>query len=260
VAQSDLVLNCDTSVARGYKSSSQISRVVSERWFSGNGFCLSCNCESLSPTPANTRAADFECPTCAKRYELKTFRNFPQRRLIDGAYTALTDRILNGTTPTLVLLHRDNTWHIQNLVAVHPSFLTLDVVERRRPLAQSARRAGWVGCNIRLDLLGTDARIPIVEHGVSVDRAQIRSRFKQFERLSEIPPTSRGWTTLTLSAVRRIGQVEFSLDKLYSLESSFAAVFPNNKNIRAKLRQQLQVLRDIGYIEFIGKGKYRLAI
>ncbi|MGI0085759.1 MAG: DpnI domain-containing protein, partial [Nitrososphaerales archaeon] len=34
---------------------------------------------------------------------------------------------------------------------------------------------------------------------------------------------------------------------------------PNNAHIRDKIRQQLQVLRDMGLIEFLGSGSYRLA-
>lgn len=32
---------------------------------------------------------------------------------------------------------------------------------------------------------------------------------------------------------------------------------PMNNNIRPKIRQQLQVLRDRGFLEFIGRGLYR---
>ncbi|MCI9138110.1 MAG: hypothetical protein HFH48_11245 [Lachnospiraceae bacterium] len=31
----------------------------------------------------------------------------------------------------------------------------------------------------------------------------------------------------------------------------------NNHNIEAKIRQQLQILRDKGFIEFLGRGHYR---
>lgn len=31
----------------------------------------------------------------------------------------------------------------------------------------------------------------------------------------------------------------------------------DNHNIEAKIRQQLQVLRDKGFIEFLGNGQYR---
>jgi type II restriction enzyme len=32
---------------------------------------------------------------------------------------------------------------------------------------------------------------------------------------------------------------------------------PQNRNIEAKIRQQLQMLRDHGLIEFLGNGRYR---
>ena len=32
---------------------------------------------------------------------------------------------------------------------------------------------------------------------------------------------------------------------------------PQNHNVEAKIRQQLQILRDLGFIEFLGKGQYR---
>jgi type II restriction enzyme len=53
---------------------------------------------------------------------------------------------------------------------------------------------------------------------------------------------------------------EFSLYDLYAMEESFKAAYPENKNVRAKVRQQLQVLRDNGYVRFDGKGKYSLLV
>ncbi|TMH35011.1 MAG: hypothetical protein E6H66_08620 [Betaproteobacteria bacterium] len=45
-----------------------------------------------------------------------------------------------------------------------------------------------------------------------------------------------------------------------SYEPLLATLFPGNNNIRPKLRQQLQQLRDLGQISFLGKGRYaRLA-
>jgi type II restriction enzyme len=32
---------------------------------------------------------------------------------------------------------------------------------------------------------------------------------------------------------------------------------PANRHVRDKIRQQLQVLRDLGLIEFLGRGGYR---
>jgi len=34
--------------------------------------------------------------------------------------------------------------------------------------------------------------------------------------------------------------------------------YPDNQHIKDKVRQQLQVLRDRGYLEFTSRGNYRL--
>jgi chromosome condensin MukBEF MukE localization factor len=36
--------------------------------------------------------------------------------------------------------------------------------------------------------------------------------------------------------------------------------YPNNRFPRQKLRQQLQRLRDLGMIEFLGEGRYRRTV
>lgn len=253
-------LNCDLSAAIGYTSPLQISRVLSEAWFRRNGFCLACECEALEPTANNTKACDFVCRICSGSYELKTFLRRPAKRLIDGAYGALVSRLQFGAAPTLMLMERSSDWNISGLTAIHPMFLTPEIVEKRKPLSSTARRAGWVGCNIRLDLMGDDAAIEIIRGGVVRPREVVREQFRRLNRLREIPLDRRGWTTLTLSVLRSLHRSEFSLAEIYNRERLFCSVYPNNRNIRAKIRQQLQVLRDLGYLEFCGAGTYRLLL
>ncbi|MEW6040224.1 MAG: hypothetical protein AB1633_01755 [Elusimicrobiota bacterium] len=40
-----------------------------------------------------------------------------------------------------------------------------------------------------------------------------------------------------------------SKQEIYKYEEEFKEVYPENKNIKAKIRQQLQFLRDIGLIK-----------
>jgi type II restriction enzyme len=169
-------------------------------------------------------------------------------------------RVLNGSVPTLMMLERNDDWEIQSLIAVHHLFLTPNVIEKRKPLSVTARRAGWVGCNIRLDLIAPDAQVEIIKRGTPNEPRSVREAFQRFGQLKDIEPESRGWTTLTLRAVRALDRDSVTLDDLYSKEGMFAGVYPGNKNIRAKIRQQLQVLRDLGYIKFQGKGVYSLAV
>ena len=158
----------------------------------------------------------------------------------------------------MFLLERSGFWSVTNLTAVHSAFLTPSVVEKRKPLGPTARRAGWVGCNIRLDYIARDGEIYLVKDGHAVPRDHARRAFKRVSGLNSIAPDKRGWTTLTLLALRKLDTARFTLDQVYQQEASFSDVYPRNRNVRAKIRQQLQILRDSGLIEFEGRGNYRM--
>jgi type II restriction enzyme len=253
-------LLCDLSLASAYKSPLQRARVVSEGWFAQNSYCLACEADQLYRTPSNTAATDFTCTVCGERYELKSFLRRPGRSLVDGAYRSLMQRIEAGTTPTLCLLERNHCWEVQSLTAIHSSFLVPWVIEQRRPLSQGARRAGWIGCNIRLDRIPPDGEITVVGGGIPHPRSDVRRKFKRFLPLASLPAAQRGWTTLTLGVIRRLDRPRFSLGDLYVREGEFSAAYPGNRHVRAKIRQQLQTLRDLRLLSFEGRGEYRLLV
>ena len=68
---------------------------------------------------------------------------------------------------------------------------------------------------------------------------------------------ARGWLLAVMKAVEAIGRPEFTLDEVYAHEAALAALYPGNSNVRPKIRQQLQVLRDRGWLAFNGRGTYR---
>lgn len=68
---------------------------------------------------------------------------------------------------------------------------------------------------------------------------------------------SRSWLNDILNCVDSFGSNAFTLQQIYQFENILSNKHPNNNNIRAKIRQQLQLLRDNGFIEFSGKGIYR---
>jgi type II restriction enzyme len=252
-------LTCDISAAAGYKSPAQVARVVSEAWLAENAYCLGCDADSLVRCPPNTKCTDFSCPACGHNYELKAFSRRPNASLVDGAYSALLSRIMNGSAPTLFLLQRNASWMVESLTAIHSVFLTPSVIEKRKPLGTMAVRAGWIGCNIRLDRMGPDGEIRVIDHGAVIPKEDVRRQFRRFIPLASIAPAERGWTTLTLAVVRALARERFVLADLYDKEGVFQARYPSNRNVRPKIRQQLQVLRDLGLIRFDGGGKYSLA-
>jgi type II restriction enzyme len=49
----------------------------------------------------------------------------------------------------------------------------------------------------------------------------------------------------------------FNLDDVYKFEKKLKLKYPNNNFIKDKIRQQLQLLRDKGIIEFMSRGNYK---
>ena len=50
---------------------------------------------------------------------------------------------------------------------------------------------------------------------------------------------------------------EFTVSDIYQFENELRNKYPTNLNIRAKIRQQLAKLRDMGLVQVVGKGRYR---
>ena len=155
--------------------------------------------------------------------------------------------------------YEPNEWAVRNLIVVPHFVFSLSALERRKPLGPNARRAGWVGCNIVLANLPLEAKISIVRDGIAADPAEVRRRYAQLRPLKELSVETRGWTLDVLNAVRSLNKSEFVLSEAYALELALARLHPKNRHVRDKIRQQLQVLRDLGLLDFLRPGNYRLS-
>ena len=87
----------------------------------------------------------------------------------------------------------------------------------------------------------------------------VREHFNKFSFLADKKYDMRGWTADVLKAVRELGKRDFTLSEIYSFEEHLQKLHPENKFIRPKIRQQLQMLRDKGILAFHGKGRYSLS-
>ena len=76
--------------------------------------------------------------------------------------------------------------------------------------------------------------------------------------LREEGTEARGWLIEVMKCVESIGRQEFNLDDVYTFEAQLSQLYPNNRHVKQKIRQQLQVLRDHGYLDFVSRGYYRL--
>jgi type II restriction enzyme len=251
-------LQCRIDLASGYRAGSQIARVLSEEWCTRELYCPACDCDQLSPSKPNSPAVDFMCAKCEQLFQLKSLKGWNSRKIVDAGYEAMLRAIRADRTPNLLVLQYSSTWLIQNLLLIPRVFFSESVIEKRNPLGPQARRAGWVGCNILLSQIPADGKIAIVSAGVPVLKQHVREEFCRVKRLADIPPSLRSWTLDVLNAVRRLGKARFSLQELYDFEPELKALHPQNQNVRPKIRQQLQVLRDLGLLDFISPGNYRI--
>ena len=219
-------------------------------------YCPACPQKCLNPTQNNTEAVDFNCLNCGSLFQLKSTKNPFGRKITDAAYDSMMRAILNDKLPHLFVL-RYALPQVTDLLLI-PSFsFSTSAIEARKPLSKSARRAGWVGCNIILDFIPPENRICIVREGNVISRSEVRKQFQSALPLSKIKAKKRGWTIDVWNGLRSLGKSIFTIQDAYSLETIFQDLHPENKHIRPKIRQQLQVLRDLGCIDFISKGVYR---
>jgi len=103
--------------------------------------------------------------------------------------------IEENRTPHLLALHYDPVaWCVRNLILI-PSFaLTISCLEKRRPLAPTARRKGWIGCNILLFNIPADARIALISDGSEFRPVVVRRQFSRLQPLETLGHDKRGWT------------------------------------------------------------------
>ena len=260
--------------AAKYTSGAQRAGKVTEAWGADNFYCPNCSSPKLDWLKPNTKANDYRCPNCGFWYQLKSQKTRIGSSITDGAYGAMMEAIRNDRTPNFFFLHYDlATWRVRNILLV-PSFAFPEsAIIRRKPLAVTARRAGWVGCNIALGRIPLEARIAVVTDNKAVSEREVCAQYKRVKPLKEIPVKQRGWTLDVLNIVRRLVEErrhairparedtrptgEFTNEDVYAFERELERLHPDNRHIKDKIRQQLQVLRDAGLLEHSGKGVWR---
>jgi len=242
-----------------YKSATHRARVATEGWAEENLYCPECDSNRLNRSRAGMPAIDFNCPDCEAPFQLKSSSKPFGQRITDAAYEAMRRAIEEDRTPHLVALHYGmDSWDVHSVLLVPRFAFSLAAVERRKPLSSTARRAGWVGCNILLSAIPESARIHLIENGVVAPRKLVRDTYQRLRPLGRIQAKARGWTLDVLRVVESLGKTEFTLPEVYAHEARLQRLHPDNRHVQDKIRQQLQRLRDLGFLDFTGPGRYRL--
>ena len=243
----------------GFVSASQIARIDTELWAATWMFCPNCGSPQLSKYVANRPVADFYCPNCGDQFELKSQSKGFGPTLANGAYGKKMERLASDSSPNLLLLHYDRDQRlVENLIVVPKSFFTTSIIKARQPLKPTARRAGWVGSTILLDGIPASGRIQIIKDGKVRSRQAVLDEWNKFRFLEQRVGEGRGWLVDVMACIEQLGKPLFTLADVYAFEGHLSQTYPDNQNVRPKIRQQLQLLRDSGYISFLGNGHYAL--
>lgn len=242
-----------------YQSRGHYARIWSEGWVARELYCLNCGASRLSKLANNNPVGDFSCEDCDEEYEVKSCAGRFGTRVVDGAYASMMARLAANNNPSLVLLGYDrHRKAVTNLAVVPKHFFIANIIQKRPPLAPTARRAGWTGCNILLREIPEAGKIVVVRNGQTVPKRLVLQQWKQTCFLRTERLVARGWLLEIMRCVEEIDRAEFEIADVYRFEEYLRSVYPGNTHIRQKIRQKLQVLRDAGYLEFIGRGRYRI--
>jgi type II restriction enzyme len=242
-----------------YSSGSQSARSWTEAWVKTWAYCPHCGNAKISQFPNNSPVADFLCSLCNEEYELKSQKGKFGPKVADGAYKTKCERLAASNNPNLLLMNYDlKSLAVVNLFIVPKHFFVQDIIEKRRPLALTARRAGWIGSNILIGKVPEAGKIHIVRNGVVRPKDAVLEEWQKTLFLRNESLEARGWLIDVLRCIESLGKREFALDEVYEFEKHLGGLYPGNQNVRPKIRQQLQYLRDRGFIEFVSRGRYRL--
>lgn len=253
-------LSFDTKLADNYTSQSQKIRVLTEDWVDRQAYCPNCGHLDIDKYGNNKPVADFFCSNCREDYELKSKKDSVGTKILDGAYRTMIERLESTHNPNFFLLNYDlSNFSVLNFFVIPKHFFVPDIIEKRKALSPTARRAGWVGCNILLQSIPQTGKIFFVQDGRIEPKEKVLAGWKKTLFLREEKEISaKGWLLDIMNCIEKLENKEFALDEIYAFESLLSKKHPENKHIKDKIRQQLQILRDKGYLEFTERGHYRL--
>lgn len=254
-----MTLTFNIQLAESYRSNSQKSRVLTEDWVKRNAYCPICGKSYISQYENNHPTGDFYCEDCEEDFELKSKKSISGKlpgTITDGEYSTMISRITSLRNPNFFFMTYRN-YTVQNFILIPNHFFTPQIIIKRNPLGPNARRTGWIGCNIDISSIPNFGKIFVVKNQAEIAHEIVISNYAKIKALKIKKLESRGWLLDTLHCIKRIKHNEFSLDEVYAFEPELKMKHPENNFIKDKLRQQLQYLRDRGFVEFVGNGHYK---
>ncbi len=251
------MLFLDTNIATQYKSNSQKIRIITESWVWKNVFCPNC-WNPIFQYDNNKPVADFYCNNCIEDYELKSWKTIGNK-ITDGAYSTMIERLSSNKNPNFFFMNYTIDFKILNFFVIPKHYFIPNIIEKRKPLWEGAKRAWWVWCNILLKWIPESWKIFYIKSWNYIDKNNILDNWAKTLFLKETKTIEwKGWIIDIMKCIEELNKNEFTLEEIYKFENKLKQKYPNNNFIKDKIRQQLQILRDKSYLKFISPWKYQL--
>ncbi len=243
-------------IANWLKSPSQKIRKMTEFWAAENIYCPSC-WESIIQYSNNKPVADFYCKKCREDFELKAKKSNSLGRIVpDGSYKTMIERLESSTNPSFFFLTYSPNLEISNFLIIPKFFIRPEnIIQAPRVLKD---RGDYIMCNISLVWIPESGKIFYIKDKEFLEKERILESWEKTCFLQNSKWEAKGWLLDTMRCIDMIWKKEFTIADIYNFTTILKEKYPENNNIEAKLRQQLQVLRDRGYLAFKAKGRYKI--
>ncbi len=251
-------LTFQTSLSTSYKNNSQKIRVMSEKWTLKNWFCPNCG-GKLSGQKNNKKVSDFLCKKCLEDFEQKASKNKFKWKTIAGEYNTYIEKLKEKDKPNFFFLHYiDKKYLVEDFFVVPKYFFVPEIIEKRAKWLKN--RPNYYMCSILFWKIPNSWKIYYIEDWKEISKEKILEKWQKTAFLKEIKQIKSKWWILDImNIVESLNKQKFSLNEVYAFEKDLEKLHPENKNIKAKIRQQLQFLRDKWYLKFLEKrGNYKV--
>lgn len=246
-------------LSKEYRSQPKKIGFLTENWVDNQIYCPNCGRIDLDKYKNNKPVADFFCSNCKEDYELKSKKDSMGNRILDGAYGTMIKRLNSANNPNFFFLNYNlDSYKILNFAVIPKHFFVPEIIIKRGKGLKD--RPKYIMCSIDLTLIPQSGKIFYVKDGHEEGREKVLESWKKTLFLREEKEVrAKGWLLDVMMCVDKLGRKDFSLNEVYAFESELSKKHPDNRHIKDKIRQQLQILRDKGYLKFTERGCYRLA-
>lgn len=252
-----MILNFSPNPNAHYNSQRQLIRELTENWLSDNGYCPNCgNNQPINKFENNRPVADFFCSVCHEQFELKSKEGLSTgKKIPDGAYHTMLARIQAEDNPSFFFLaYQKHDYSVQQLILVPKHFVTPNmIIPRNRTLKG---REGYLMCDMNISTLPESGKIRLIDKAQPIHPEIVQKQWQAHLFIRQQHTEKKGWLLAIMRCLDKLPE-QFSLKQIYAFETELQQQFQHNKHIQAKIRQQLQILRDQNIIEFSTRGQYR---